>query len=68
MKNAITTKQAEQKGWVIMQVGGGAWTARHIGRTIAAERGEENPAHCAVAPALTRATILNRIAAIEAAR
>ena len=68
MKNGITTKEATGKGWVIMQIGGGAWTARHIGRTIAAERGEENPAHCAVAPALTRATILSRIAAIEAAR
>ena len=68
MKNAINTKQAEQKGWVIMRLSGGAWTARNIGRTIAAERGEENPAHCAVDKALTRATILKRIAAIEAAR
>jgi hypothetical protein len=69
MKNAtITQRQAQNNGWVIFQLGGGAWTASNPKRLIAADRGEENPQHAAVDSAFSRATILRRIAAIEKQR
>ena len=69
MKNAtITAKEAAEKGWVIFQHGGGAWTASNPKRLIAADRGEENPQHVSTDSALSRATILRRIAAIEKQR
>ena len=69
MKNVtITQRQAQNNGWVIFQLGGGAWTASNPKRLIAADRGQENPQHAAVDSAFSRATILRRIAAIEKQR
>ena len=69
MKNAtITQKQAQDNGWVIFQLGGGAWTASNPKRLIAADRGQENPQHAAVDSAFSLATILRRIANIEKQR
>lgn len=64
----ITKKEAEKLGWIIAQTAGGAWYGRHIGRTFAAERGEEHPDFCATGHALTYNTIMKRITMIEQLR
>lgn len=64
----ITKKEAEKLGWTITQTSGGAWHARHLGRSFAAERGEEHPDFCTTGHALTYNTIMKRITNIEKLR